>query len=312
LTQIVNSLTSKLEIGAPMASLYLLGHPDHYTSHEFASCHWKSFVYEARKDWHPEEIFDYIYRPEEFEDMSLYDWIRYSVRKPISKTKGKAADDPTADGSNPAEDDDVTDDGAPQQIDTSFFRFLSHHPLHGSHHVRCTYRNGGRVPNLIGGSLPRPDRGDREYYCSTMLTLFRPWRRGRELKGPEQSWDEAFNSYAFGDLAKTVMKNINVKYECLDARDDYSAQRRQEGKGGDHELPAWYPFDAGDGLPHLDDDDMELDCAYPSLDEDRVLETNVLGRLTAKWNYDKSVVERILQCSGWLDPVTTPLDNVEI
>ena len=30
LIQIVNSLTAKMEIGAPMASLYLLGNPDHY------------------------------------------------------------------------------------------------------------------------------------------------------------------------------------------------------------------------------------------------------------------------------------------
>ena len=29
MTQIVNSLTSKLEIGAPLASLYLLQNPDH-------------------------------------------------------------------------------------------------------------------------------------------------------------------------------------------------------------------------------------------------------------------------------------------
>ena len=28
--QMVNSLTSKMEIGRPMACLYLLGNPDHY------------------------------------------------------------------------------------------------------------------------------------------------------------------------------------------------------------------------------------------------------------------------------------------
>src|SRR6202022_1592012 len=31
ITTIINALTAKLEIGGPMASLYLLGHPDHYT-----------------------------------------------------------------------------------------------------------------------------------------------------------------------------------------------------------------------------------------------------------------------------------------
>jgi hypothetical protein len=33
--KIVNSLNAKMEIGSPMASMYLLGNPDHYTSHQF-------------------------------------------------------------------------------------------------------------------------------------------------------------------------------------------------------------------------------------------------------------------------------------
>src|SRR5436853_5886438 len=32
ITQTINCLTAKMEIGGPMASLYLLGNPDHYTS----------------------------------------------------------------------------------------------------------------------------------------------------------------------------------------------------------------------------------------------------------------------------------------
>lgn len=35
LVKIVNALSSKMEIGSPLASLYLLGNPDHYTSHDF-------------------------------------------------------------------------------------------------------------------------------------------------------------------------------------------------------------------------------------------------------------------------------------
>ena len=35
LTQIVNNLTSKMEIGGPIASMYLLKNPDHYTNHKF-------------------------------------------------------------------------------------------------------------------------------------------------------------------------------------------------------------------------------------------------------------------------------------
>ena len=99
MTQIVNSLTSKLEIGAPLASLYLLQNPDHYTDHRFVSFYWTAYVCEARKVWHEDDakmveendllllkrsnnllsgvtpVFDYIYRPMECEDICLYDWV---------------------------------------------------------------------------------------------------------------------------------------------------------------------------------------------------------------------------------------------
>ena len=55
MTQIVNSLTSKLEIGAPLASLYLLQQPDHYTDHKFVPFYWSSYVHEARKVWHADD-----------------------------------------------------------------------------------------------------------------------------------------------------------------------------------------------------------------------------------------------------------------
>ena len=44
ITQVMNSLTAKSEIGSPMACLYLLGNPDHYTSHKFVPFYWKSYV----------------------------------------------------------------------------------------------------------------------------------------------------------------------------------------------------------------------------------------------------------------------------
>ena len=46
LTKTVNALTSKMEIGGPMDSLYLLGNPDHYASHKFVTVYWKNYVRE--------------------------------------------------------------------------------------------------------------------------------------------------------------------------------------------------------------------------------------------------------------------------
>ena len=51
MTKIVNSLSAKLEMGSPMACMYLLGNPDHYTNFNFTPFYWQSFVREARKPW---------------------------------------------------------------------------------------------------------------------------------------------------------------------------------------------------------------------------------------------------------------------
>ncbi|EAU86573.2 hypothetical protein CC1G_07769 [Coprinopsis cinerea okayama7 len=40
-----------MEIGSPMASLYLLGNPDHYTSHTFTPFFWKKYVTKVKADW---------------------------------------------------------------------------------------------------------------------------------------------------------------------------------------------------------------------------------------------------------------------
>jgi hypothetical protein len=74
-----------------------------------------------------------------------------------------------------------------------------------------------RYWKVVGGSLPRCDQGDREYYCATMLTLFKPWRSGKCLKKEDQSFDEAFNSFNFTIQQTQYMKNFNLRYECNDA-----------------------------------------------------------------------------------------------
>ena len=40
MTSIVNMILAKMEMGAPMISMYLLGNPDHYTDHKFILFFW--------------------------------------------------------------------------------------------------------------------------------------------------------------------------------------------------------------------------------------------------------------------------------
>ncbi|KAK0432700.1 hypothetical protein EV421DRAFT_1719294 [Armillaria borealis] len=54
MTQMVNVLGAKMEIGAPIICSYLLGLPDCYTNRTFVTFYWKSFVSEAKNDWKQE------------------------------------------------------------------------------------------------------------------------------------------------------------------------------------------------------------------------------------------------------------------
>ena len=103
LTQIVNSLTAKMEIGAPMAAMYLLGNPDHYTDHKFCTFYWRSYVHEARCPWQMDTnsvkydkvvirnrngrltavtpVQDYTFRLVKFDQVTLYDWIHLHNKK---------------------------------------------------------------------------------------------------------------------------------------------------------------------------------------------------------------------------------------
>ena len=261
MTKVVNLLSAKIEMGAPMICMYLLGNPDHYTNYSFVPFYWQSFLTEVRKDFDTSDIqdvqkvalikrkgkifglspvYDYIYRSPSLENICLYDWIQCYERKKIKKSKSvnttntantdllenEAGD--TSDFSLESFMDESPDNQMPRPSSKKIFKFKQSHPLYDSHasHFIVDYKR--RIPNFIGATLPRCDQGDRNYYCSTMLTLFKPWRKGHDLKSNDlESWDECFNKHRFTNQQDKLMKNFNIKYECLDARDDYRAQLKR-------------------------------------------------------------------------------------
>jgi hypothetical protein len=111
LTKIVDALTAKLEIGGPMASLYLLGNPDHYTHQNFAILYWKSYITEVLKAWKQDSdvqsdkvillknidgeyiglsiLDDYKHRPYEMSEKSLYEWNQIDERLKCTKSEQK-------------------------------------------------------------------------------------------------------------------------------------------------------------------------------------------------------------------------------
>ena len=212
MTKVANLLSAKAEMGAPMIAMYLLGHPDHYTGHTFVPFYWQSYILEARRSFEdgdlkvPQKVtiikkkgrflglthvHDYVHRPGELGDINLYEWIKCYKREKLPKKEKRYRlpvnedEEICADGSHNISlsliqdlDIDSEHDDKPEKKNTkksNIMRFQVEHPLSDSHGVRYIVDNAARIPNFAGANLPRCDQGDREYYCSTMLALFKPW-----------------------------------------------------------------------------------------------------------------------------------------
>ena len=333
-TKIVNALTAKLEIGGPMASLYLLGNPDHYTNRDFVVFYWKGYVAEVLKAWKQDgdvqsdkvillknvdgeyiglsTVDDYKYRPYELNNKSLYDWIRISTRLKRTRAEQKRFQSVKYGDVKLLVAFDI-DKG----VDTEFeidskqsysdqysdkdelhgkYAFLQNHPLYETHQVRIS-ESKNLIPNFAGGSLPRCDRGDREYYCTTMLTLFKPWRHGKDLKGDDKTWDEAFTDYKFTSRQVELMKFFNIRYECNDARDDYSALLKQKN-ATDGVFPHWFASDNGGNNV---DDNYDDEADFTSHEEYEMDQYTSIGKRGHQRIEQMAEIQKIVTSAGWLD-----------
>jgi len=158
------------------------------------------------------------------------------------------------------------------------------------------------VPNFIGGTLPRCDQGDYEYYCSTMLTLFKPWRTGYDLKNIDETWEQSFNKYNFSVDQKKLMNHFNLRYECLDAQDDYSAKMKDNDKKSNE---FWDSSDKN-----------ILNEEYTGWrDEDEELNDNMYLSGSCRLNDIKEEqmrqIEQIVAGAGWLDNSPDGIDKVD-
>ncbi|KAH9855421.1 hypothetical protein C2E23DRAFT_866600 [Lenzites betulinus] len=275
-TKTVNILSARREMGGPAACSYLLGHPQRYTNRVFKVFFWSSYVKRAMatvrssvsmdvaSDESAERIVlamnsdkvvglskvnDYVHRPIEFNDMCLYEYMRTTdvVRK-ATPTEEREPDS-ECENTDPPHNRMRVDTGPTKPAAcNNTYAFLNGHPSQNSHMVRSRPTDKPYVLNFSGGVLPRVDRGDKELYCATMLVLFgtRGWREGNDLMRTYSSWSEAFDKEPFRPEHLQLMSNMNVLYECLDARDDYAShrqylsdeEREQQGIGAvvkDHE-----------------------------------------------------------------------------
>ena len=313
--KIVNSLNAKMEIGSPMASMYLLGNPDHYTGHQFLCFWWKSYVtymqtsddasqtQRSDADLTPStdcdrvkigqengvyiattNVDDYKYRPDVYSKILLYEWIQTSHKRRANKK----------------ELDKLQNSSSTKSTRNTYHQFEDGHPLRATHVVKCDFdRSEYIVPNIVGGALPRHDAGSREYYCCTMLTLFCPWRNASCVKQPSESWESAFHVYLFSSRQKQLMGNFNLRYECLDARDDFHAQLKNKTQS----RTPWY--NQGDSDTESDDDFVTM----PTVGR---IDHGVLGM---SYRYAIKMMDSMsstLRMAGWLDQCSEMVANTYV
>jgi hypothetical protein len=280
-------------------------------------------------------VHDYVYRPSELDNMCLYDWVSRCTREKVrrcAKSKqlvfpyiGSDESESTYESGYEATDksDSDTADSPCQltkkyipaqtsiqedkqhtnvqyesdKIPAGVYQYLEEHPLHDTHHMRCVAADKALVPNFVGETLPRRDCGDREWYCSAMLTLFCPWRSGLQLKKKEQSWDEAFHLYRFSPQHLRIIDNFNLRYECLDARDDFTSQLKQNPSL----VPGWGGFDSRDESGPSTSD--TCDDISGVITEDIDSNMDVIGKRESKRRHEMSIMNDIMKSSGWTEAI---------
>jgi len=245
-------------------------------------------------------VDDYKYRPRIYSDMSLYNWIQcYSKRrrskKNIDRLEAKLADIECGES-----DGGVSESGGMKRYQP----FTKEHPLYLRYEAHCDFKKlGNVVPNFVGGTLPRADQGDREYYCMTMLTLFKPWRNGLDLKKATENWDSAFIDHNFKSTEISLIKNFGLKYECLDARDDFHSElkkKSREAHNGDRYMPA-------------DSDSSEDEDAEEHAEKNHAQGSDnfhILGHDTLKIRTKMAEVMNIMKGCGWFKKCSGVINTV--
>ena len=131
-----------------------------------------------------------------------------------------------------------------------------------------------------------------------LLSLFKPWRYGRDLKGDDESWDEAFNQFTFDFHQQELMKFFNLRYECLDVQDDFHAELRKGNNPHNYEDIDKYVLDTED------DDNCDTFQSGDELDgynHNRITVGMQVGKLQKAMLNKMESIENVMRVSGWFN-----------
>ncbi|KAF8223498.1 hypothetical protein L208DRAFT_1517224, partial [Tricholoma matsutake] len=127
-----------------------------------------------------------------------------------------------------------------------------------------------------------------------MLALFKPWQTGEELKTAIKNWDTAFDNHIFNTDQLSLIKNANIRYECLDANNDYHAQM-QKSAGV---LPVW---EENNRIWDDVEADNPFDTVFPINDDDESIPLDLLqlGWAELRRQQDIMTMRNIMTNLGW-------------
>ncbi|KAH6891706.1 hypothetical protein BKA70DRAFT_1233923 [Coprinopsis sp. MPI-PUGE-AT-0042] len=121
-----------------------------------------------------------------------------------------------------------------------------------------------------------------------------PQQKSHELKQDDQLWDEAWRASSFDRYTAKLIDNINLRYECMDAKDNLKSQHRKK-----YRTALGLPSEDDDDFEDIDDFDDGLDDAINadgSIDNHEILGKNRLSRLN-----QMRQAQSIVTATGWTD-----------
>ncbi|KAG5220667.1 ATP-dependent DNA helicase [Salix suchowensis] len=257
-------------------------------------------------------VFDYVFRPESLQGMCLYDWAVRCTRVKLTKKKENSSHSSKDNNEEPEHDEMDSDDASDYNEDTEkllssskrsarvLLDYLPDHPLYSTHKCALMMEKNKKLDRVVLNFMsapPRRDQGDREYYCSVMLAFFVPWRSGKELKAADKTWDEAFLDQEFSIAHTKLMNNFNLRYECLDAKDDFRTEMKT-GTSGDLSLP----FSDDIYVSKKCEDDLD-NVLLQTGDVDLQIETEKM--CAAALNRNKAIegMKHLMQNTNWANPL---------
>jgi len=126
----------------------------------------------------------------------------------------------------------------------------------------------------------------------------------------EQSWDDAFSTHNFSDKHKDIMRNLGIRYECLDVWDDFHAQLNK----GDIDITVLWEDPDVQAMQDMDEmmsgDNVNIvqdDCNIEHHVHDF---SNELGKRKKAQTYLMSKMRATLQDLGWTENIPELLNQV--